>query len=56
MGNPKGPLFRYVGENMFIVEFATQRNRDRVWDGSPWHVSKNAVIIFEFEDCVKPSE
>jgi hypothetical protein len=30
--NPKGPLFRYVGANMFVVEFTTQRDRDRLWE------------------------
>jgi hypothetical protein len=55
-GNPKGLIFRSVGENMFVAEFATARDRDHVWDGSPWHVSKHAVILSKFEDCMKPSE
>jgi hypothetical protein len=29
-GNPRGLMFRSVGENMFVDEFATQRDRDRV--------------------------
>jgi hypothetical protein len=55
-GNPKGLMFRSVGANMFVAEFATQRDRERVWNGSPWHVNKNAVILSEFEECMKPSE
>jgi hypothetical protein len=55
-GNPKGLLFRSVGENKFVAEFATERDRSRVWEGSTWHVSRNAVILSEFEDCMKPSE
>jgi hypothetical protein len=55
-GNPKGLQFRSVGENMFVAEFATQQDRDRVWDGSPWHVSNNAVILCEFEEYMKPAE
>ncbi|KAM0877414.1 hypothetical protein ACQ4PT_035543 [Festuca glaucescens] len=55
-GNPKGLLLRSVGENKFIAKVATERDRSRVWEGSPWHVSKNAVILSEFEDCMKPSE
>ncbi|KAM0872173.1 hypothetical protein ACQ4PT_038890 [Festuca glaucescens] len=55
-GNPTGLVFRSVGANMFVAEFTTQWDRDRVWDGSPWHVSKNAVILSEFKDCMKPSE
>jgi hypothetical protein len=55
-GNPKGLAFRSVGANMFVAEFATARDRERVWEGSPWHVSNNAVILSEYEECVKPSE
>ncbi|KAM0890300.1 hypothetical protein ACQ4PT_027121 [Festuca glaucescens] len=55
-GNPKGLEFRSVGENMFVVDFASQRDRDRVKMGSPWHVSHNAVIIEEFVDHMHPYE
>ncbi|KAK1670691.1 hypothetical protein QYE76_058850 [Lolium multiflorum] len=49
-------LHRSVFHIQTIAEFATQRDRERVWEGSPWHVSNNAVILSEFEDCMKPSE
>ncbi|KAM0904561.1 hypothetical protein ACQ4PT_017923 [Festuca glaucescens] len=55
-GNSKGLLFRYVGKNMFVAEFATQHDRDHVWEGLPWHVSNNDVVSSEFEDCMTPSE
>ncbi|KAM0875543.1 hypothetical protein ACQ4PT_036720 [Festuca glaucescens] len=55
-GNPRGLMFRSVGVNMFVADSATKRDRDRVWDGSPWHVSNNAVILSEFEDYMQPSE
>lgn len=55
-GNPKGLFFKPAGENIFVAEFASQRDRDRVGEGSPWHVSKNAVILSEFDDCTRPSE
>ena len=55
-GNPRGLVFRPLGENMFVAEFEPKRDRDRVWDGSPWHLSKNAIILSEFEECMKPSE
>ena len=41
---------------MFVAEFATQGDRDRVREFAPWHVSNNAIILSEFEDCMKPSE
>ena len=34
-GNPRGLQFRSVGTNMFVAEFEAQRDRDRVWAGSP---------------------
>ena len=55
-GNPKGLVFTPAGENIFVAEFDSKRDRDRVWEGSPWHVSKNVVILSEFEDCMCPSE
>jgi hypothetical protein len=55
-GNPKGLAFRLVGDNMFVAEFATAGDRERVWEGSPWHVSNNAVILSEYEECMKPSQ
>lgn len=55
-GNPKGLQFKSVGVNMFVAEFETQRDRDRVWGGSPWHVSKNAVVLAEFDECMRPDE
>ncbi|KAM0896989.1 hypothetical protein ACQ4PT_022848 [Festuca glaucescens] len=54
--NPRGLDFRSVGENTFVAEFESQRDRDRVRDGSPWHVSKNAMILEEFVECMQPSE
>ena len=55
-GNPKGLSSRSVGVNIFVAEFTSKRDRDRVWDGSPWHISKHAVILSEFDDCMRPSE
>ena len=41
---------------MFVAEFANQRDHDRVWDGSPWHVNKHAVILSEFDESMRPCE
>ena len=30
-GNPRGLQFRSMGENTFVAEFETQRDRDRIW-------------------------
>jgi hypothetical protein len=50
--NPRGLEFSSVGENMFLADFESRRDRDRVNDGAPWHVSKNAVILEVFVDCM----
>ena len=55
-GNPKGLIFKSAGENTFIAEFDPQQDYDHVWEGSPWHISKNDVILSEFVDCMRPSE
>nr|XP_020172404.1 uncharacterized protein LOC109757973 [Aegilops tauschii subsp. strangulata] len=55
-GNPRGLKFRSVGFNKFVAKFENQRNRDRVWGGSPWHINKNAVVLAEFDDCMRPDE
>ncbi|KAI4989719.1 hypothetical protein ZWY2020_038082 [Hordeum vulgare] len=44
-GNPRGLIFSSMGENMFAAEFESKRDRDRVWEGSPWHINKHAVIL-----------
>ena len=55
-GNPRGLQFRSAGVNVFVAEFESQRDRDRVWSGSPWHISKNAVVLAEFDECMRPDE
>ncbi|KAE8804979.1 hypothetical protein D1007_19000 [Hordeum vulgare] len=55
-GNPRGLLFRSLGENTFAAEFESKRDRDRVWDGSPWHINKHAVILQNLEEHMQPSE
>ncbi|KAE8797470.1 hypothetical protein D1007_27327 [Hordeum vulgare] len=55
-GNLRGLLFRSLGENTFAAEFESKRDRDRVWDGSPWHINKHAVILQNLEEHMQPSE
>ncbi|KAE8820364.1 hypothetical protein D1007_01503 [Hordeum vulgare] len=55
-GNPRGLLFRSLGENTFTAEFESKRDHDRVWDGSPWHINKHVVILQNLEDHMQPSE
>ncbi|KAM0866451.1 hypothetical protein ACQ4PT_042616 [Festuca glaucescens] len=45
---------REEGEKKWLL--AGKRDRERVWEGSPWHVSMNVVILSEFEECMKLTE
>lgn len=38
------------------MEFESKRDLDCVWEGAPWHISKNAVILEVFEDHMQSSE
>jgi hypothetical protein len=55
-GNPKGLLFRDGGRNMFIAELDSERDRDRIWERSPWMVNKCAVVLENFHHWSRPSE
>ncbi|KAM0902881.1 hypothetical protein ACQ4PT_019011 [Festuca glaucescens] len=55
-GNPKGLIFSEGGHNMFIAEFASERDRERMWERSPWTVNKHAVLIENYQSCRRPSE
>ena len=55
-GNPKGLFFRDGGNNLFIAELSSERDRDRIWERSPWTVSKFAVVLENFNQWSRPSE
>ncbi|KAE8788264.1 hypothetical protein D1007_37659 [Hordeum vulgare] len=53
-GNPRGLNFNSVGDNLFVVEFGSQADRDRVMEGSPWRVGKHAVLLKFFDADISP--
>jgi hypothetical protein len=55
-GNPKGMTTKSVGDNMFIVEFASKADKDRITAEAPWTVGKHAVILNDFDAKLKPLE
>ncbi|KAM0829706.1 hypothetical protein ACQ4PT_066710 [Festuca glaucescens] len=55
-GNPKGLIFNPAGRNLFVAEFGSQADRDRVMEGSPWMVGKHAVLMKKYDDEVPPTE
>ena len=55
-GNPRGLTMSSVGDNMFIAEFGSKQDKDRILDGSPWSVGNRAVLIQEFDASMRPTD
>ncbi|CAD6213027.1 unnamed protein product [Miscanthus lutarioriparius] len=55
-GNPKGLRMRTVGDNMFIADFGSKQDKNRVLDGSPWNIGKRNVLVQEFDASMRPSD
>ncbi|KAM0875630.1 hypothetical protein ACQ4PT_036674 [Festuca glaucescens] len=55
-GNPRGLLLNSGGDNVFVAEFATKRDMDRVLVGPPWVMGKNAVLLQDFNVDPKPRD
>jgi hypothetical protein len=43
-GNPHGLVLNSAGDNLFVTEFGTKADKDRVVNGPPWVVGKYAVL------------
>jgi len=58
-GNPVGLKFRSIGQkgdNLFVAEFGSGRDKERVLLGTPWLFGKYAVLIKEFDETLSASE
>jgi len=55
-GNPKGLNATSVGDNLFIAEFSSIQDKDRVLDGSPWTVGNRAVLVQDFDANLRPTD
>jgi hypothetical protein len=55
-GNPKGMKVRYLGLNVFPAKFGSEADRDRIINGSPWVLGKNAILLKIFDQLVKPDD
>ncbi|KAM0866647.1 hypothetical protein ACQ4PT_042495 [Festuca glaucescens] len=55
-GNPRGLLLNPAGDNLFIAEFGSMADRDRVMEGSPWMVGKHAVLMKKYDVEVQPDQ
>lgn len=58
-GNPARLKIRAIGEkgdNLFVAEFGSARELDRVMAGTPWLFSKYAVLLQEYDEKLSASE
>jgi hypothetical protein len=58
-GNPVGVKFQAIGEkgaNLFVVEFGSARDMEKVLSGSPWMVGKYAVLLQEYDEKLSASD
>jgi hypothetical protein len=53
-GNPRGHSLNPAGDNMFIAEFGTKADKDRVADDPPWVVGRHVVILQDFDVDRRP--
>ncbi|XP_057247549.1 uncharacterized protein LOC130589924 [Beta vulgaris subsp. vulgaris] len=52
----RGALFRSIENGLFVVRFASKRDKDKVMAGRPWTFDQNLVMLQEIEDDIQPSE
>ena len=55
-GNPRGLKFQPHGNNIFVATLESKRDVDRIWEGAPWMVGFHAVILENFDRCMRPRE
>ncbi|KAK1613008.1 hypothetical protein QYE76_036681 [Lolium multiflorum] len=53
-GNPCGLTLNPAGDNLFVAEFGSKADRDRVMEGSPWKVGKHVVLLKKVDADVSP--
>lgn len=52
----KHALFRPIENGLFVVQFASSRDKMRVLDGCPWTFDQHLVMLQKVEGGVQPSE
>ncbi|KAL6659989.1 hypothetical protein ACP70R_002111 [Stipagrostis hirtigluma subsp. patula] len=55
-GNPKGLVAKSVGDNLFVAEFGSMQEKEKVMDGTPWMVGRKAVLIQDFDAGMRPTD
>jgi hypothetical protein len=55
-GNPKGLNLNPAGDNLFVAEFGSKMDRDRIMEGSPWTIGRHAVLMKKYDSDVLPKD
>jgi hypothetical protein len=55
-GNPRGLVLNSAGDDLFVAEFGTKADKDRVANGPPWVVGKHAVLLQNFSVDLRPRD
>jgi hypothetical protein len=55
-GNPKGLIVRPMGPNLFMAEFSSEVDMDRVAKGGPWRLGKQAILLKRYDVRIKPED
>jgi len=58
-GNPVGLKIRAIGDkgdNLFVAEFASKVDLERVLAGTPWMVGRHAVVLKMYDERLNASE
>lgn len=52
----KGALFRPIENDLFMVQFANLRDKNKVMAGRPWTFDQNLLLLNEIEGSAQPSD
>lgn len=51
----KGALFRAIENGLFVIQFATARDKAKVLAGRPWTFDQNLVMLNDIDGHQQPS-
>jgi hypothetical protein len=53
---PEGiPSFKVLGDNLFLVELETEKDKTRILDGRPWYVEGHLFVVEDYDGLSSPS-
>jgi hypothetical protein len=49
------PSFKVLGDNMFLVELETEKDKTRILEGRPWSVEGHLFAVEDYDGLSSPS-